>query len=171
MSDSISLTHEQREQLGRAALDWALKYFNEQSQLPVYPTIGADALSSRLSSSLPHRCPGHRHGDVRLRGALSRTDATTAIPRMFGYVQSSASFAGVAADFLASALNQNVTSWRSAPSATTIEHQVIDWLKDDGGLRSACGRHAPERRVVRELRRHGRRARATAARWTSAVLA
>jgi glutamate/tyrosine decarboxylase-like PLP-dependent enzyme len=50
-------------------------------------------------------------------------------PRMFGYVQSSGSFAGVAADFLASALNQNVTSWRSAPSATTIEHQVIDWLK------------------------------------------
>jgi glutamate/tyrosine decarboxylase-like PLP-dependent enzyme len=48
---------------------------------------------------------------------------------MFGYVQSSASFAGVIGDALASALNQNVTSWRSAPAATTIEHQVIDWLK------------------------------------------
>ena len=45
---------------------------------------------------------------------------------MFGYVQSSGSFAGVAADFLASALNQNVTSWRSAPSATTVEHLVIE---------------------------------------------
>ena len=50
-------------------------------------------------------------------------------PRMFGYVQSSGSFAGVVGDLLASALNQNVTSWRSAPAATTIEHQVIDWLK------------------------------------------
>ncbi len=50
-------------------------------------------------------------------------------PRMFGYVQSSGSFAGVVGDFLASAINQNVTSWRSAPAATTIEHQVIDWLK------------------------------------------
>jgi glutamate/tyrosine decarboxylase-like PLP-dependent enzyme len=48
---------------------------------------------------------------------------------MFGYVQSAGSFAGVVGDLLASALNQNVTSWRSAPSATTIEHQVIDWLK------------------------------------------
>ena len=48
---------------------------------------------------------------------------------MFGYVQSAGSFAGVVGDFLASALNQNVTSWRSAPAATTIEHQVIDWLK------------------------------------------
>ena len=48
---------------------------------------------------------------------------------MFGYVQSSGSFAGVMGDLLASALNQNVTSWRSAPAATTIEHQVIEWLK------------------------------------------
>ena len=54
---------------------------------------------------------------------------------MFGYVQSSASFAGVIGDLLASALNQNVTSWRSAPSATTIEHQVIDWLKEMVGFR------------------------------------
>jgi glutamate/tyrosine decarboxylase-like PLP-dependent enzyme len=53
---------------------------------------------------------------------------------MFGYVQSSGSFAGAAADFLASALNQNVTSWRSAPSATTIEHQTIDWLKEMVGF-------------------------------------
>ena len=50
-------------------------------------------------------------------------------PRMFGYVQSSGSFAGVVGDLLASAINQNVTSWRSAPAATTIEHQVIEWLK------------------------------------------
>ena len=50
-------------------------------------------------------------------------------PRMFGYVQSSGSFAGVIGDLLASAINQNVTSWRSAPAATTIEHQVIEWLK------------------------------------------
>ena len=46
-------------------------------------------------------------------------------PRMFGYVQSSASFAGVMGNLLASAMNQNVTSWRSAPAATTIEHQVM----------------------------------------------
>jgi glutamate/tyrosine decarboxylase-like PLP-dependent enzyme len=32
-------------------------------------------------------------------------------------------------DLLASAINQNVTSWRSAPAATTIEHLVIEWLK------------------------------------------
>ena len=56
---------------------------------------------------------------------------------MFGYVQSSASFAGVMGDLLASALNQNVTSWRSAPAATTIEHQAIEWLKELVGFELA----------------------------------
>ncbi len=38
-------------------------------------------------------------------------------------------FIGVLADFLTSALNQNVTSWRSAPSGTTLERQAIRWFK------------------------------------------
>ena len=33
----LDLARRQREQLGRAALDWALKYFDEQSRLPIYP--------------------------------------------------------------------------------------------------------------------------------------
>ena len=138
MIDSISLTPEKREQLGRAALDWALKYFNEQSQLPVYPAISADELSSRLSSSLPIAPEdiGTVMSDFEAVAANGRHNGH---PRMFGYVQSSGSFAGVIGDFLASALNQNVTSWRSAPSATTIEHQVIEWLTEMVGFEPRAG--------------------------------
>ncbi len=133
MTDSISLSSQQREQLGEAALTWALKYFNEQADLPVYPTISAAALSTQLSSTLPTEPQGINAvmADFEAVAANGRHNGH---PRMFGYVQSSGSFAGVAADFLASALNQNVTSWRSAPSATTIEHQVIAWLKEMVGF-------------------------------------
>lgn len=51
-------------------------------------------------------------------------------PRFFGYVASPASPVGVYADLLASALNANVTSWRSSPSATQIERTVVRWLGD-----------------------------------------
>src|SRR5436190_13871124 len=122
MADGLQLTHSEREQLGRAALDWALKYFNGQSALPVYPTIGARELSSRLSSSLPDE-PQDIASVMAQFETIASNGRHNGHPRMFGYVQSSGSFAGVAGDFLASALNQNVTSWRSAPSATTIEHQ------------------------------------------------
>jgi aromatic-L-amino-acid decarboxylase len=130
---SLELTPEQRDQLGRAALDWALGYFTEQASLPIYPTISARELSAQLSGALP--IEGQPIDAVMADFAIVAGGARhNGHPRMYGYVQSSGSFAGVAADFLASALNQNVTSWRSAPSATTIEHQVIDWLKEMVGF-------------------------------------
>ena len=125
---SIDLSPEQREQLGRAALDWVLRYFVDQTTLPVYPTISASELTARLSNVLPAdpQSPSQLLADF---DEVARYGRHNGHPRMFGYVQSSGSFAGVIGDLLASALNQNVTSWRSAPSATTIEHQVIEWLK------------------------------------------
>jgi aromatic-L-amino-acid decarboxylase len=47
------------------------------------------------------------------------------------------------ADLLASILNQNVTAWRSAPGAVTIERQVVGWIAAalgcDGFKGSLCG--------------------------------
>ena len=130
---SIEFTEAEREQLGRAALDWALQYFKEQSTLPIYPTVSATELSEQLAGALP--IEGQSIDAVMTDFAKVASGVRhNGHPRMYGYVQSSGSFAGVAADFLASALNQNVTSWRSAPSATTIEHQVIDWLKEMVGF-------------------------------------
>ena len=131
----IELSDSERERLGRAALEWALKYFNEQAYLPVYPTISASDLSSRLTSSLP--IEGQDLAKVMSEvQSIADFGRHNGHPRMFGYVQSSASFAGVIGDLLASAMNQNVTSWRSAPAATTIEHQVIEWLKELVGFRA-----------------------------------
>jgi aromatic-L-amino-acid decarboxylase len=132
----VELTSPERQLLGRAALEWALGYFTEQASLPIYPAISARELSARLAGALP--IEGQSIDAVMAEFEQVVAGARhNGHPRMFGYVQSSGSFAGVAADFLASALNQNVTSWRSAPSATTIEHQVIDWLKEMVGFDAA----------------------------------
>lgn len=127
------MTSSERAALGRAALDWALKYSEEQSSLTIYPTVSALELTRQLASDLPLEGQSIDRVMAEFAGVVSGA-RHNGHPRMFGYVQSSASFAGVAADFLASAMNQNVTSWRSAPSATTIEHQVIDWLKEMVGF-------------------------------------
>ena len=125
---SIDLTPQQREQLGRAALEWALQYFSDQSQLPIYPAISASELTARLATPLPNE-PQDPTAVMGELAEIAKYGRHNGHPRMFGYVQSSGSFAGVVGDLLASAINQNVTSWRSAPAATTIEHQVIEWLK------------------------------------------
>jgi glutamate/tyrosine decarboxylase-like PLP-dependent enzyme len=129
MSDfDLGLTAAQREHLGRATLEWVLRYFVDQTTLPVYPNLGASELTARLSNVLPIE-PQSAAQVLADFEDVARYGRHNGHPRMFGYVQSSASFAGVIGDLLASALNQNVTSWRSAPAATTIEHQVIEWLK------------------------------------------
>jgi aromatic-L-amino-acid/L-tryptophan decarboxylase len=115
-------------------MDWVLTYFDIQAELPVYPTASASDLGAALAQLLPAEGV-----DVATAMAdfarIVEGSRHNGHPRMFGYVQSSASFAGVVGDLLASALNQNVTSWRSAPSATTIEHQVIEWLNEMVGYR------------------------------------
>jgi aromatic-L-amino-acid decarboxylase len=94
----------------------------------VYPTVSATELRNVLHESLPLE-PQDPSAVLDQFARLATFGRNNGHPRMFGYVQSAPSFAGVIGDFLASALNQNVTSWRSAPSATTVELQVIDWLK------------------------------------------
>ena len=60
-------------------------------------------------------------------GAVLAAGRRTA-PAFFGYVLSPPSPIGVAADLLASAADQNVTSWRSAPAATHVERMTLRWL-------------------------------------------
>jgi glutamate/tyrosine decarboxylase-like PLP-dependent enzyme len=129
----IELTVEQRQELARRALDWSLKYFAEQAALPIYPKVGADELSARFAAALPLE-PENAAAVMAEFEHVVANARHNGHPRMFGYVQSSGSFAGAIGDLLASALNQNVTSWRSAPSATTVEHQVIAWLKEMVGF-------------------------------------
>jgi aromatic-L-amino-acid decarboxylase len=59
-------------------------------------------------------------------------------PTFFGYVQSPPAPVGVAADLLASAADQNLTSWRSGPAAVAVEHQTLRWLGEFVGFDEAA---------------------------------
>jgi glutamate/tyrosine decarboxylase-like PLP-dependent enzyme len=134
---SLELTRDQRDSLGRAALEWVQQYFDKAGRPPLYPSVSAEALRARVSEPLPQtpQDPARVLEEFAQLAALGRNNGH---PRMLGYVQSSGNFAAAIGDFLASALNQNVTSWRSAPSATTVEWQVIDWIKTFVGVDPAA---------------------------------
>jgi glutamate/tyrosine decarboxylase-like PLP-dependent enzyme len=59
-------------------------------------------------------------------------------PAFFGYVQSPPAPVAAAADLLASAADQNLTSWRSGPAATAVEHQTLRWLGEFVGFDAAA---------------------------------
>lgn len=133
-SDSLDLPPAASRALGEAALAWVLRYFDDAAAPPVYPTISASELHDLVSEPLP-RTAQDPERVLQQFAQLAAFGRKNGHPRMFGYVQSSGNFAGVIGDFLASAFNQNVTSWRSAPSATTIELQVMEWIKTFVGCR------------------------------------
>ena len=127
--DPIDFTADGRAALGHAALEWVLQQFASVAAMPVYPTVTAAGVSDTVRETLPID-PQDPALVLEQFAALAALGRSNGHPRMFGYVQSSASFAGVIGDFLASAANQNVTSWRSAPAATTVERQVIEWIAE-----------------------------------------
>jgi glutamate/tyrosine decarboxylase-like PLP-dependent enzyme len=59
--------------------------------------------------------------------------------RFFAYVAGSGEPVGALGDLLASVLNPNVTSWRSAPAAVTIERAVVGWLAEAVGCKGFSG--------------------------------
>lgn len=59
--------------------------------------------------------------------------------RFFGYVLGSGEPVAALADLFASVLNQNVTAWRSAPAAVTIERQIVRWIAQALGCGEMSG--------------------------------
>jgi aromatic-L-amino-acid/L-tryptophan decarboxylase len=67
-------------------------------------------------------------------------------PRFFGYVASPSTPIGAYGDLIASALNANITCWRSGAAGTEIERMVVRWLgslieydRDAQGLMTSGG--------------------------------
>ncbi len=59
--------------------------------------------------------------------------------RFFAYVLGSGEPVAAIGDLYASVLNQNVTAWRSAPAAVTVERTVVRWLAEAIGCEGFTG--------------------------------
>jgi glutamate/tyrosine decarboxylase-like PLP-dependent enzyme len=59
--------------------------------------------------------------------------------RFFAYVLGSGEPVAALGDLYASVLNQNVTAWRSAPAAVTVERTVVRWLAEAIGCEGFTG--------------------------------
>jgi glutamate/tyrosine decarboxylase-like PLP-dependent enzyme len=137
---NLKISNEELSSLTQEAMALALTYWASVDGLPAYPVTSAEQTAQLFSRSWSEEGLG--------RAVLDdfRTIAEHVRPsggRFFGYVVGSAEPVGALGDLLAAVLNQNVTSWRSAPAATTIEQAVVGWLADAVGCPgfkgSLCG--------------------------------
>ena len=138
--NKLQISHQELSRLTQEALSLATSYWTSVEERPAYP-----ATSGRETTELFSR-PWAEDGLGRDVLQDFKTIANHSRPsggKFFGYVVGSGEPVGALGDLLASVLNQNVTSWRSAPAAVSIEQAVVGWLAEAVGCAgfqgSLCG--------------------------------
>jgi aromatic-L-amino-acid decarboxylase len=124
---SLDISPQELAELSTAATDLVRDYFTSISDREVFPNNFAGKTTQQLSTALPvEGVPlGELIDECRTVLDLNRHNGH---PRFFGYVASGSTPIGAYSDLIASALNVNVTCWRSGPGATELERMIIRWL-------------------------------------------
>ena len=125
----------------------ASRYLADIQERPVQPSPEAVARLDVLREPLPD-------GPTEAADVLALLDeicspATTAMagPRFFGFVIGGSLPVALAANWLATAWDQNAAFDSSAPAAALLEAVALGWMRDLFGLPEGCaGRSSPARR-------------------------
>ncbi|HKC63395.1 MAG TPA: aspartate aminotransferase family protein [Pyrinomonadaceae bacterium] len=138
MKDSLNISDDERRELSAESVALVLDYFERIAQLPVFPDTSAAQIREQLETRLPTEGEPLERLIEDCR-AVIRASRHNGHPRFFGYIASPATPIGAFADLIASALNANVTSWRSSPAPTEVERITVRWLGELIGYKDASG--------------------------------
>jgi glutamate/tyrosine decarboxylase-like PLP-dependent enzyme len=136
MADRLPLTPDEFRQLANRVVDLAARMLARLPEERAFPATSGLETTAVFDRPRPEEGLGPAAlDDLEAVVALSRPPS----PRFFGYVLGSGEPVAAVGDLLASVLNQNVTAWRSAPAAVTIERVVVRWLAESLGCRLFVG--------------------------------
>jgi aromatic-L-amino-acid decarboxylase len=131
---------EQFRSWANAAIELMAEYLGTIRDRRLYPSTNSRQIREQLDSSLPEEPTNFDELLHTFRDTLIELSRHNGHPRMFGYVQAPGTAIAALADLLASALNANLTAWRSAPAAVELERLTIAWINQIIGFnRNAAG--------------------------------
>ena len=121
----LEISPQEFKRISEGVLKIAVEYLQDIDARKIPPKERGTELLSAYHSPIPETGMGSEAisglGDM-VRHSRAQNG------RFFGYVLGSGDPVAAATEVLCSVLNQNVTAWRSAPAAVTIERTVVDWL-------------------------------------------
>jgi aromatic-L-amino-acid/L-tryptophan decarboxylase len=121
----IEVSSEDFRRLAGRITDLAAKYLENLDDERISPETRGEETLNLFGGLLPEQGMGEE-ALANLPEVVRLSRAQNA--RFFGYVLGSGEPVAAVADLLASVLNQNVTAWRSGPTAVAIEQTVVSWL-------------------------------------------
>ncbi|AZO47938.1 MAG: aminotransferase class V-fold PLP-dependent enzyme [Mesorhizobium sp.] len=133
---ALEISNQDLSRLADEAMDLATTYWASLDDRPAYPSTSGRETTELFSRPWAEEGRGR---DVLHDFKLIAEHARPSAGRFFAYVFGSGEPVGAVGELLAAVLNQNVSSWRSAPAATSIEHAVVGWLAEAVGCAGFTG--------------------------------
>lgn len=126
---------------GHALVDSIADLLTSMPNRPVNRAAPPEEVRERLNASAPVPEVGEELSPLleRVSQFLFDYSLFNGHPLFLGYIMGAPAPIGMLADFLASAINANVTVWRGAPAGTEIESQTIRWIAELVGVPTSCG--------------------------------
>jgi len=117
-------------------LELATEYLDSLSERPVGPPHDVDALRAAFGSELSDQGEDPLAVVEQLAAAADPGLVASSGPRYFGFVIGGSLPAGIAADWLAAAWDQNAVNFTTSPAAAIVEETAARWLVAILGLPS-----------------------------------
>lgn len=134
--NALEISNQQLSRLADEAIDLARTYWASLDERPAFPSTSGKQTTELFSRPWAEEGRGP---DVLQDFKSIAEHGRPSTGRFFGYVLGSGEPMGALGELFAAVLNQNVTSWRSAPAATSIEHSVVGWLAQAVGCAGFTG--------------------------------
>lgn len=124
---------------GHSLVDYIADYLQKVQERPLFPNVEPAELYALFEEPLPNQKRSLSEIQRILEEKLVPYCTHVNHPGYMGLITPSPNPAGILADLLASALNQNVGAWSIGPSAVVMERKVIRWLNDLIGYGEGAG--------------------------------
>src|SRR5580704_8426028 len=126
-------------EIGHQVVDLLAEYLEHIEEKPVFPNVEPSTLTQLFAETLP-RDPSPMDKVLQeLEEKLLPNCTNVGHPGYMGLITPSPNPVGIIADFICSALNQNIGAYTIGPAAVAMERRTVRWLTDLVGYDSSAG--------------------------------
>jgi aromatic-L-amino-acid/L-tryptophan decarboxylase len=127
------------QQIGHQVVDLLTEYFDHIEEKPVFPDVEPQFLTELFADPLPQDPSPAEKVLAELEEKLLPYCTHVGHPGYMGLITPSPNPVGVIADFICSALNQNIGAYTIGPSGVAMERRTVRWLTDLVGYGPEAG--------------------------------
>jgi aromatic-L-amino-acid decarboxylase len=126
-------------EVGHRVVDLLAEYLEHIEEKPVFPNVEPSTLTQLFAEPLPQDSSPPEKVLQELEEKLLPNCTNVGHPGYMGLITPSPNPVGIIADFICSALNQNIGAYTIGPAAVAMERRTVRWLTDLVGYDENAG--------------------------------